>query len=456
MVQFSVVPTQGQIVKIISLAAALDTDSSQQSAIRVNRQSFVVSSSNRFELDRFVSLSRGSIQSSIIVELDGIKLKGPDTYYTVYDGTNNIVPVGVDPETIVTSVDIKVYINNILQPFVTAYVYDGTTEQVIVNSDVLEINDVIKIEIINNTEYTIESNDILVIDPAVTLVNGTRLDVTWFSEYPTFDLVSDIYTGGQSSYQLKRTPLSSSYVRVYLNGQRLINEKEYTVEVPRNIVYLKVPSISSDRVEIIEFGNNIYKEPTAFEIHKDMLNISYYKRYSIGSIFLTKDLTYYDQTIEVNDASSLDDPILSKNIPGIVEISGEKIQYMSKQGNVLGQLRRGALGTAIGTVYPTGTTLSNLGYTENIPYSDSQERTDFVSDGSSLVVGPLDFVPAKSSRNNWTRTTIPSDFGPSDIIEVFVAGRRLRKDPITVYDETLGSVSPQADKILEAEFSVDK
>jgi hypothetical protein len=157
----------------------------------------------------------------------------------------------------------------------------------------------------------------------------------------------------------------------------------------------------------------------------------------------------------VNDASSLDEPILSKNIPGIIEISGEKIQYMSKQGNVLGQLRRGALGTAIGTVYSTGTTLSNLGYTENIPYSDSQERTDFVSDGSSLVVGPLDFVPAKSSRNNWTRTTIPSDFGPSDIIEVFVAGKRLRKDPITVYDETLGSVSPQADKILEAEFSVD-
>ena len=455
MVQFSVVPTQGQIVKIISLAAALDTDSSQQSAIRVNRQSFVVSSSNRFELDRFVSLSRGSIQSSIIVELDGIKLKGPDTYYTVYDGTNNIIPVGVDPETIVTSVDIKVYINNVLQPFVTAYVYDGTTEQVIVNADVLEINDVIKIEIINNTEYTIESNDILVIDPAVVLVNGTRLDVTWFSEYPTFDLVSDIYTGGQSSYQLKRTPLSSSYVRVYLNGQRLINETEYTVEVPRNVVYIKVPSVSGDRVEIIEFGNNIYKEPTAFEIHKDMLNISYYKRYSIGSIFLTKDLTYYDQTIEVNDASSLDEPILSKNIPGIIEISGEKIQYMSKQGNVLGQLRRGALGTAIGTVYSTGTTLSNLGYTENIPYSDSQERTDFVSDGSSLVVGPLDFVPAKSSRNNWTRTTIPSDFGPSDIIEVFVAGKRLRKDPITVYDETLGSVSPQADKILEAEFSVD-
>jgi hypothetical protein len=38
---------------------------------------------------------------------------------------------------------------------------------------------------------------------------------------------------------------------------------------------------------------------------------------------------------------------------------------------------------------------------------------------------------------------------------VFAAGRRLRKDPLSVYDETLGASSPAADVQLEAEFAVD-
>ena len=41
-------------------------------------------------------------------------------------------------------------------------------------------------------------------------------------------------------------------------------------------------------------------------------------------------------------------------------------------------------------------------------------------------------------------------------IEVFVAGSRLRKSPITVWDENLGPDSPTGDKQLQAEFAVNK
>ena len=51
--------------------------------------------------------------------------------------------------------------------------------------------------------------------------------------------------------------------------------------------------------------------------------------------------------------------------------------------------------------------------------------------------------------------TIPEDHGPCDQIEVFVGGRRLRKDPMYVYDSSVGSDSPQGDILIEAEFSVD-
>jgi hypothetical protein len=98
----------------------------------------------------------------------------------------------------------------------------------------------------------------------------------------------------------------------------------------------------------------------------------------------------------------------------------------------------------------------DVGYRETIPYNETQERTDFTSDGSTLLIGPLDFVPTVGTRSStWYRDTIPTTYGPCDQIEVFAAGRRLKKDPQSVYVEGNGASSPDADQIQEAEFSVD-
>jgi hypothetical protein len=143
-------------------------------------------------------------------------------------------------------------------------------------------------------------------------------------------------------------------------------------------------------------------------------------------------------------------------MPGIVSINGERIEYMTKVGNVLGQLRRGTHGSPIGEAYPVGAAVVDVGYTEFIPYNETQERMDFVSDGSSTLIGPLDFVPVKGTRSGtWFTDTIPEGNGPCDQIEVFAAGRRMRKDPLDVWVEANGAYSPTADETLEAEFSVD-
>lgn len=455
-VEFAVPPGIEQVIKVVLFDAALDTDSSNIPLVRVNKQSFIFEGSTRiFELTNFVTLSRGSEISSIIVEVNDRKLKGPDTYYRIYDGTNNSIPVGIDPELVVTSVDVRVYINNIVQPFVTAYVYDGTNGEVIVNESVLELNDIIKVEIDTTTEYRIVNNDNLELDSLLDLNFGDTITVTWFSEYPTLDLISDVYSGGKVEYPLKRLPLDTSYIWVYNNGIRLRRDKDFYVSSTRNIVYLNETTTPSDLIEIIEFGFQLFKDPRAWEIHKDMFNVSYYKRYGIQSIELSKDLNYYDQTIEVTDSTDLDDPIDSRNIPGIIEINKEKIQYFSKDGNVLSRLRRGCFGTSIGENYKAGSRVVNLGISEIIPYNDQQHKENFISDGSTIMIGPLETVPAKSERTNWERGTIPGEYGPCDVLEVFVGGRRLRKDHLYMFDEILGSVSPAADKLHEPEFSVD-
>ena len=178
-------------------------------------------------------------------------------------------------------------------------------------------------------------------------------------------------------------------------------------------------------------------------------------------MLLAKDLNYYDTEIELTDASSFVTPEFDK--PGIVTISGEKIQYSQKDGNKLTQIKRGVYGTSIGGTYPQGTVVIDTSYTEAVPYKETQEKEDFVSDGnpddstvgSGKTIGPLNFVPIKTEKTSWYRDTIPATHGLCDQIEVFVGGRRLRKNPTNLYDSTVGSDSPQGDVQVEAEFSVD-
>jgi len=458
LVQFGTKPNYRDTVKIICIGSSIDTDSTGTSIVRVNRQALQFEGSTRsFDLDTFVSLNRASPVAAMVVELNGVALKGVDTIYNIYDGITNEFVLGLDPEepagAILTS-NINVFVNNEVQTVIEDYIYNGATKVLTIESSILTKGDTIKIENNFRAEYTIVGNN-LVISSDVTMVYDDIVNVTWFSEYPSMNILADEYKGGKVNYNLPQTPLAASYVWVYKNGVRLTKDKDYYVSLPRGVLYLTADTNTSDLIKIVTFGSTIHKMPSAFEIHKDMLNVFQFKRYTINEIALAADLNYYDQEISITDASNLCEPIASRNIPGIITVNGERIEYNQKVGNVLSKLRRGSFGTGIPTVHAIGSAVIDIGPSETIPYNETQERQDFVSDGSSLLIGPLDFVPAKASRRTWYQKTIPVDHGPCDQIEVFAAGKRLRKDPMAVYNETLGASSPSADVQVEAEFSVD-
>jgi len=460
LIQFGERPLNRQIVKIVCLGSALDTDSGGQSLVRINQQILTYDGSSRsFDLDRFVNLTRASSTASIVVNKDGEQLNGVDTILEVYNGTNNIFVIGQDPRLTfgeATNRNIKVFFNNQLRALIIDYTYDGTTNIITLVRDKLSIGDEIKIEVDVNSDYYIENNNI-VINPSVPLVDGDQIEVTWFSEYPSMDMTSDQYVGGKSKYQLSRVPLAASFVWVYVNGIRLTQDQDYEIDLVRKSVILKNNTSTVDEVKIVQFGSDIRRPPMAFEVYKDMLNVYHYKRFSRNkNVILDRELNYYDQQITVSDATDLFEPISgTRKVPGILFINGERIEYFSKNGNVLSQLRRGSYGTAIAAIHENGSEIVDVSVAENLPYNESQEREDFVSDGSTTIIGPLSFVPKKSSRDNWYKDDIPEEYGPCDEIEVFVGGRRLRKDPITVYSEDLGSSSPEADIQVQAEFSVN-
>ena len=471
LVQFGQKPAFRAMVKIICMGQGPESSGDQMSIVRVNRQRLSYEGSTRsFELTDFVDLTRGSAVASAIVEVNGRILQGVDTTRAEYDGVQNQFVLGTDPSeqsgTIISN-NIRVYVNGELKTFIQDYSYSTFTKIVTIEATILTVGDIIQIENDLRAEYSISGN-ILTIGDSVLLesVNETdndNVDVTWFSEYPTMGIISDEYTGGRVNYVLAQTPLNASYVWVYKNGIRLIKDIDYTVSLPRSVVYLTELTTIDDTIKIIVFGSSIHKQPSAYEIYKDMLNVYHFKRYANTDVKLARDLQYYDTELVVTDASRLADPIASRNIPGTVYINAERIDYMKKQGNVLSQLRRGSYGSAIKEVHSAGSYVVDSSPTENLPYTETQDRVDFVSNGqsddstigSAQTIGPLTYTPAKSIRNNWIRDSIPEEFGPCDTVEVFVAGRRLRKDPIAVYDEELGASSPNADRQLEAEFSVD-
>jgi hypothetical protein len=403
-----------------------------------------------------------------LVSVNNVELIGVDTIYQIYNGTNNNIVIGIDPiEPIgnTTAGNINVFVNGQLKRIVIDYAYDSNQNSITILESLLSIGDEIKVESDLRTQFKIV-NESLQIDSLVPLTANDIIEITWFEEYPSLDIISDTFTGGKVAYFLSRIPLNVSYLWIYKNGERLTPTVDFTVSLPRGAVYLTADTTEADLIKIVQFGSNVRQDPTAYEVYKDMLNVYHFKRFStVTEVKLARDLYYYDQTIEVTDATSLFTPIPSRNIPGIVIINNERIEYFVKTGNVLRQLRRGGYGTAIAEIHSKDSYVVDSSITETIPYSEEQERVDFVSDGSSLLIGPLNFVPSRSNADFYRITdvvngslvheSIPLAYGRCDEIEVFVAGRRLRKNSVSIYNELLGASSPLADTEVEAEFSVD-
>ena len=75
---------------------------------------------------------------------------------------------------------------------------------------------------------------------------------------------------------------------------------------------------------------------------------------------LAEPLHITDEFITVTDGNTLPTPNAPGLVPGIVYIDGERIQYYTKAGAVLGQLTRGCGGTGVSDMYHAGTPVEDI------------------------------------------------------------------------------------------------
>ena len=224
---------------------------------------------------------------------------------------------------------------------------------------------------------------------------------------------------------LDRAVINDNYVWVIRNGTLLTPSVDFILLEDKKTIKLTFLPALDDEFVLITYGSDVLTSGIAYMQFKDMLNRVHFKRLSINKqTKLVNDLKFTDLTIEVEDASNFDLPNPSKNKPGVIEIRGERIEFFTLTGNVLGQLRRGTLGTGTPTLHKAGTYVQEIGPSETVPYTESSIIQQVVSDGTNIL--PLTFTPAKSS-DTWTYATgfessIPEGYGQGNDIEVFVGG----------------------------------
>jgi hypothetical protein len=424
--------------------------------------------------------------SNVFVAVDGEFLKSPDYSYYTYTGIDLILDSTKYPSSSLNPQSINLYHRGIMLTPVQDYTVDFVLNTIKISTTNVSLNDEIIVEITKNAEFTVANSTLVISSANYSLVNAQEIKVTTFTNHDilkvknsttgfnfinvgydavNYDVVlydslsTAINAGG--IFDLPRTVSASSAVFVILNKKILAPNVDYVVLDNLRQIKVILPNVltNQDYIQIVTFNDKTVKSSFAFTIFKDMLNRYHYKRInsSVNTI-LAKDLHYYSTEITVEDASKLSEPNKNNNIPGVIEINNERIEYFEKFGNTLKVIRRGTLGTGIAQIHTVGSTVRDFGISQTVPYTDNEVKDVIYADGSSLLY-QLNFVPSVNTNTlqNWYKDTIPNGFGQCDQIEVFVAGRRLRKTPITVYDQLLGqdSYNGFGNKTIEAEYSVN-
>ena len=334
----------------------------------------------------------------------------------------------------------------------TEWRLDISNSSIILGDEYGQPGDTIEVYNIAESEYIISGNQITLKD---TPANNANIYVTQFSNHNLkeiekiqYDIVkrealitdtelSTYFRLTAGEIQLRAPAIDAQYVWVNKNGELLTPSVDYFITDDKMRLRLETIPNENDTIEIIHFTANLTVEGFAYRQFKDILNRTHYKRLDAHSTVLVEDLAYNDLRIEVKNGEDLPMPDKGKNLPGIIFINGERIEYFVKEENTLRQIRRGTLGTGVPEIHITGQKVFNQNKDKTVPYKDQNLVANLIADGAS------------------TTFTIGYNIDSINEIEVFAAGKRLRKNEIAVFDQNKALTSPAGDIILPAEFSVD-
>lgn len=300
------------------------------------------------------------------------------------------------------------------------------------------------------SEYTITDN-VVVLNTAVSI--SDVIEICQFSNHDILDIVravpavissvavlfEDIAAG---EIELQTPAIDAEYVWVTLNDVILSHGVDYNVTADKMKVQLVNTTAESDIINITYVAGQTTYPKFAYRQFKDMLNRTHFKRLPTEpTTVLAVPVNSFDLRIEVVDGSLLAEPNKGRNMPGIVWINSERIEYFVKDGNLLRQLRRGTLGTGTKAVHDAGSDVIDQNSSNTMPYTDRTIVQLFK--GDDIVDGITNTFAVEFAVNNVHE------------VEVFVAGTRMRKSAIPMFNPNIALNSPAGDIEQVADFSIE-
>ena len=457
-IRFAVAPAENIVINYVITA-----DANQSISLIKSEPINVDGSTLTYTLTNLVGNTE-PYANNILVIKNGTVLTPSDTvYFTLADGelSYQIPPYKALPFSLDTA-NIKVTIDgNVLT--ILDYTLDQATQTVTLSNSVYVDGSILSIANFTDADYFI-SGSTLIFDAMP--LNTDTVEVVSFYNHDVqqivrtnerFDLEAAVTPGSfyyfrfmsmkGGELRLFRTVPKDDYVWVVKNKQLLSHSIDFFLDTDLRTIRFAQPLLSSDKIDVILFGDNNVSKGYGFMQFKDMLNRVHYKRINKAkSTILVRDLGQKDAVVYVQDGSVLSEPNKLQNLPGIIEINGERIEYFVKTGNTLTQLRRGTLGTGVPFAHRVQSYVLDLGTTETVPYADQHIVQTFVA-GENTTSVSLNYTPTSVNE-----------------IDVFVGGYRLKKTDYSIFGkfDLQGDLvdpdypdSPEGDITLPAEFSVN-
>ena len=378
------------------------------------------------QLEVYANGSKLTVNQDYTVDVSGITIAINKTTYTTYKGTRLAIVIANSAEYICTNNTIK---------FNTAYS----------SSDYVEITSAYKHDILKVERSRVKASN----------------NIAFTSQNSAFYQYTGILGG---VINLQNSVIDESYVMVIKNNTLLTPSVDYKLNTDLSSITMDKSLSLNDVIEIILFSGTPVTSGYSFMQFKDMLNRTSYTRLAKDKqTTLVEDLHFYDKTITVADAGNFDKPNKIYNRPGVIEINGERIEFFTIDGNVLGQLRRGVLGTGTPTIHRKGTFVQDIGPSETIPYSDSTESTQVSVDGVNInKVIPLEYVPMSATGSiktnslidNWTLD--PAVFGLFSSTTTSIVNQKIQQTDGTWnvrFSVPQMSIPPAVGKILNVSGS---
>ena len=442
-------------------------DSTSQAFSQVTSEAFTCNGSDKeFTLSQTPFTSEPTSPNLIVKLNDTILNAGYNQQFTLVTGREYQLRQWQISTATVSAENVRVFLNGTEIERGVTWRWDTFNGSVVLFDDTGAIGDKLEVFVIDSGDYQLgyfdSGTSLFVKTPNRVYLdtvpaNGDILTIYQFSKHDIrkiereeFDVVTrNAVTIGTDDYteyhqltngiiRLREEAFDAEYVWITLNKVLLTPSIDYYVTDDRKHIKIVVDIDPNDKIEVIHFTNPVIVPKFGFRIFKDMLNRTHYKRLGDDNKYtLAEDLHWYDSRIYVTNYDNLPLPNKDRGIPGIIFVNGERIEYYLKEGGAIRQLRRGTLGTGIAEIHKAGSEFFDQSGTQTIPYTDETKTQVFEADGSTKAI-TVDFIPKTVNE-----------------FEIFVAGKRLRKNEISSFDVTLNLDSPEGDITLPAEFSVD-